>query len=92
MNAKQKHLDQLLAKLQRHSQRAIYKAVGGIVGLPALSVMKGRPKSKLNSWVVSKDNGLPTGYRKSERDGNLEDHDEVICDPNELAMWLRKHP
>jgi len=40
-SAKRRHVDSIVAVLARHAQRATYGAVGGVVGLPARSVMSG---------------------------------------------------
>jgi alkylated DNA nucleotide flippase Atl1 len=92
MSTKQEHLTEVILKLNRYCQRATYGAIGEIVGLPARSVMNDQPKSQLNSWVVTKRIGLPTGYRKSECHPNLERCAEIISSAKILATWLRNHP
>ncbi|HLM66062.1 MAG TPA: hypothetical protein VK358_00980 [Longimicrobium sp.] len=81
-------LQQILAELQRHRQRATYGAVGGLIGIPARSVMSGHPKDPLHSWVVRKSNGQPTGYLPVEKDPALTTRPEVISTADELRAWL----
>jgi hypothetical protein len=54
VNPEKWHLKDVVSLLCEHSQRATYGAVGGLVGLPARSVMFGQPKTPTNSFVVSK--------------------------------------
>lgn len=87
----QEHLTFVIALLDRHHQRATYGAVGSVVGLPARSVMFGRPKSAINSWVVSAKHGLPTGYAVTDQHPNLLQRDQVISSAALLTLWLAKH-
>lgn len=84
-------LQSIVALLSKHSQRATYGAVGGLVGLPARSVMSGQPKNKENSWVVSAKTKKPTGYLPGEMHPDLEANSTVISAPSDLAAWLRAH-
>jgi hypothetical protein len=92
MQVKNEQLERLLSSLDRHRQRATYGAVGGVIGLPARSVMSGRPKTPRNSWVVAKENGLPTGYSPSEVHISLLSNHRVIASPDELAAWWGENP
>ena len=49
MNESGYRVDEVVEVLARHSQRATYGAVGGLVGLPAQSVMSGKPRTQTNS-------------------------------------------
>ena len=91
MNKSGYRVDEVVEVLARHSQRATYGAVGGLVGLPARSVMSGKPRTQTNSWVVSKATGRPTGYLANETHPALEQNREVISTPEALAAWLRSH-
>ena len=53
---------QIIEALDRNRRRAKYGAVAFMVGGAAQSVMRGLPRSPLNSWVVRGGNGVPTGY------------------------------
>jgi hypothetical protein len=85
------HLTELIATLGRHAQRATYAAVGGVVGLPARSVMKGREITPENAWVVSKKYGLPTGYASTDLHPHLQSYPQVISTHEALVQWLRSH-
>jgi hypothetical protein len=91
MTAKKEHLAVVIATLARHSQRATYGAVGGVVVLPAQSVMQGEAKNHRNSWVVSAKNGEPSGYSKEDWAPLLKTNPEVIHSPIALAAWLKAH-
>ena len=81
-------LDEILKVLEQNTQRATYGAVAGVVGGIALGVMRGRPKTPRNSWVVAKGNGLPTGYYEDEAHPLLFSKAYVIADGDELWAWL----
>ena len=82
-------LDTLLACLASHQQRATYGAVALLVGSQPRGLMYGRPRSPLNSWVVSKATGKPTGYRDGEIDPRqATSSSRVFDDPKELRQWL----
>jgi len=89
---KKEQLERLLSSLEGHRQRATYGAVGGVVGLPAQSIMSGRPKVPRNSWVVSAKDGMPTGYLPSQAHPSLFFNKKVIASPSELAAWWQEHP
>jgi len=84
-------LSKIVASLAKHSQRATYGAVGGLVRLPAQSVMSGQPMSKENSWVVAAKTGKPTGYLPSDVDPKLNSKVLVISTADELKLWLQSH-
>ena len=71
MNPGTWQLEDVISRLSRHSQRATYGAVGGVVGRIARSVMSGQRKTPANSFVVSASTGEPTGYTQSERHASL---------------------
>jgi hypothetical protein len=66
-------IDDIIARLNEGKRRATYGAVGRFRDVPAQSVMKGRPRNRLNSWVVAKKNGRPTGYRDQDI------HPDCLC-------------
>ncbi len=81
-------LARILDALDRHRQRATYGAVSQLLGVPARSLMSGRPKDPRHSWVVRKSNGLPTGYAPMQRHPELERNPHVIEAGYELRTWL----
>ncbi len=92
MRTKTEQLDEVLSALDRRHQRATYAAVGGVVGLPAQSVMQGRQKATINSWVVSKKRHLPTGYAAGGCHPKLNSNPYVIENADELQAWLDARP
>lgn len=91
MQSKVEQLGAILAVLDRHFQRSTYVAVGGVVGLPAQSVMQGQPKTPMNSWVVSKRTHMPTGYLPAHCHPKLTSNPYVIKARDELSAWLDGH-
>lgn len=91
MKTKKEHLAMVVATLERYSQRATYGAVGGIVGLPARSVMQGEAKNHRNSWVVSIRKGEPSGYSEKDWAPLLKANSEIIQSRIRLATWLKEH-
>lgn len=84
-------IDEITLKFQTHLQPATYGAVGGLLGVPHRSLMTGRPRNHQNSWIVSKETHLPTGYEPDEIDPVLLDvlkDTPVIETPEELETWL----
>lgn len=82
-------VEELLTKLQHNRTRATYGAVGGLLGVPAISVGKKLgSKRPLASWVVSKSTGMPSGYTESECHPQLTSKQEIIDSPEVLARFL----
>ncbi len=94
-------IDEIVTLLKEHSQRATYGAVAGVLKRPARGLMKGRPHSHQDSWVVAQDTrresgarrGWPTGYSDDEIDPVClaqirKDPKNFIRDPVELEKWL----
>ena len=81
-------LDQILAQLDQHHQRATYGAVAGLLGHSPRSLMKGRQRSPQFSWVVSSSSEMPTGYAEGERHPALEERKEILDTKERLREWL----
>jgi hypothetical protein len=84
-------LDDVIARLHRHRQRATYGAIGLLLRRPPYFLMQGRSRSHINSWVVSKATGRPTRYEPLDEHPELLTHDAVLDTPEALAAWLRAH-
>mgnify|MGYP006950018551 CR=1 FL=1 len=91
MSKHEYQLSHVVSVLSKHHQRATYSAVGGLIGLPARSVMAGQKKDPENSWVVTAKTKKPTGYLPHEIHPNLEERANVITTHLDLANWLRHH-
>jgi hypothetical protein len=81
-------LDSILEMLQKNRQRATYGAVAAWLSIPQRSLMQDRPKNQLNSWIVNKSTGLPTGYSRSAMHPELMVKDGVLETEKELRDWL----
>lgn len=78
----------IVALLSKHHQRATYGAVAGVLGKAPRSVMQGYPRNWLHSWVVSEEDGRPSGYPEPMIDHHLEERSHILRTPQELAAWL----
>ena len=85
-------LDSILARLERHRQRATFGAVAGLRGREPLTLFDGYPRTPRTSWVVSKSTGRPTGQDGSAVHPDLFQNPHVICNSAELKAWLETHP
>jgi hypothetical protein len=81
-------LDQIVALLNQFNQRATYGALAEVVGGVARSVMSGRPRAPLNSWIVRRRSGLPTGYVQAQMAPNLLFRPQVFTTGAALQQWL----
>lgn len=95
-------LDEVIALLNEHHQRATYGAIAAVVKAPSpRGLMKGRTGWHENSWVVAATSnrksgsrrGWPTGYKVSQihpeclRQIRSRPND-FIEDADELRQWL----
>jgi hypothetical protein len=83
-------LDEILSALDRNQQRATYSAVAALVGETPRALMRGKPRAPGNSWVVSKNTGVPTGYADADLHPQLRANEKVLITREELAEWLAK--
>lgn len=81
-------LDDILAALNAHRQRATYSAVAALLGEAPRLLMHKRPRAQENSWIVSKATGRPTGYMDADIHPELTANDAVLSTREELAAWL----
>lgn len=97
-------LDEMVALLNEHRQRATYGAVAGVVGAGAArGVMQGRTMSREDSWVVAKATDRKSGARRGSPTGYPDDqiHPErlqqikadpghFIDDADDLQRWVER--
>ena len=81
-------IDSILEQLDRFHQRATYGAVAGVVDSSPRSLMLGRERDPRSSWIVSRQNGLPTGYTPEQTHSEITARDRVLSTPEELRSWL----
>jgi hypothetical protein len=95
-------LDEIVALLKEHQQRATYGAVAGCVKKPAIGLMKGRDHCHRDSWVVAQETnrergsrrGWPTRYADEEIDPACllqarSNPSGFIRDSLQLKKWLK---
>jgi hypothetical protein len=82
-------LDQVIAALNQHHQRATYSAVAGLLDQSPRLLMRSRRREQSNSWIVAKATGRPTGYDDVDIHPQLAANESVIETRDELATWLR---
>ena len=78
MNSKQLYRERIIDLLDKNQQRASYGAIGGVVDLPAQSVMQGLEKNYRYSWIVNTTTYLPTGYTDEEMHPQLKSKQLVL--------------
>ena len=78
----------IVEQLARYHQRATYGAVAGLVGTSPRSVMQGRKRDWLHSWVVNQTDGLPSEYHELQIHPHLRERDRILATPEELRDWL----
>lgn len=94
-------LDGIVHQLDARKQRATYKAVAELVGVPPRGLMAGRPKTPRFSWVVAATSGsdsrrgFPTGYSVNQIHPDCysqicKGEDNIIDSADVLRGWLRR--
>jgi hypothetical protein len=81
-------LDDVIAALNGHQQRATYSAVAALLGEAPRLLMHKRPRAQENSWIVSKATGRPTSYMDADIHPQLNANETVLSTREELASWL----
>jgi hypothetical protein len=81
-------VNQVVTILNQFGQRATYGALAEVVGGVARSVMSGRPRTPLNSWIVRARGGFPTGYTQGQMATNLLARRQVLATGAALQQWL----
>lgn len=81
-------IDSILDQLDRFHQRVTYGAVAKLVGRAPRNLMSGRERDARSSWIVSRDSGLPTGYKPEQMHSELTTREEILDTAEELEVWL----
>lgn len=81
-------LDSILDELDNFHQRATYGAVAALVNSSPRSLMSGRPRDPGSSWIVSRKDGLPTGYEAGQSHPDILGREEILTTPEALRSWL----
>ncbi|MEO5580296.1 MAG: hypothetical protein ABIR58_06525 [Gemmatimonadaceae bacterium] len=82
-------LDSIIHELDRFHQRATYAAVAGVVDSSPRSLMTGRTRDPKTSWIVSRRDGLPTGYQSEQTHPEIQTRAEILDTPEALRCWLQ---
>lgn len=85
------HLENVLATLGQHQQRATYSAVAELVGETPRSLMRGKARTPEHSWIVSKTTGRPTGYADADVHPSLASNHTILATGQQLREWLASH-
>jgi hypothetical protein len=81
-------IDSIIDQLDRFRQRATYGAVAAVLNRAPRNLMLGRARSQRESWIVSSNDGMPTGYQPDQVHPEIKSRDHVLKSPAELATWL----
>jgi hypothetical protein len=81
-------LDFVLDTLEQGRQRATYRAVAGLLGKTPRTLMRGQERGPRHSWIVNRNNGLPTGYDERRQHPDLALNAHVINSREELESWI----
>jgi hypothetical protein len=83
-------LDEILRFLNDEQVRATYGAVAEVLGLMPIAVSGDRlgPRRPEASWIVSAENGLPTGYNQDEWHPALLAKADIISSGRVLVLRL----
>jgi hypothetical protein len=81
-------IDSIIDQLDRFRQRATYGAVAALLNRAPRNLMSGRARSQRESWIVSRNDGMPTGYQPDQVHPEIGSRDQILKSGEELASWL----
>ena len=81
-------LDSIVDQLDRYRQRATYGAVAAVLNRPPRNLMAGRTRSQRDSWVVSRNDGMPTGYDPDKVHPEIKSREQILSSGQDLGAWL----
>ncbi len=81
-------IDSIVVQLDRFRQRATYGAVAGVLKLSPRNLMSGRSRNQRDSWIVSRYDGMPTGYEPGQVHPEIKAREHVLSSTEDLATWL----
>ncbi len=82
-------IDTILDQLDRFHQRATYGAVAGVVDSFPRSLMSGRARDQRSSWIVSRKDGMPTGYEPDQTHPDITHREQILGNSEALRSWLQ---
>jgi hypothetical protein len=83
-------IDSIIDQLDRFRQRATYGAVAAVLNRAPRNLMSGRARSQRESWIVSRNDGMPTGYQPEQVHPEIKSRDQILKSADELATWLER--
>ena len=81
-------IDSIVDQLDRFHQRATYGAVAAVVNRSPRNLMDKRSRGPRDSWVVSRQSGMPSGYEPEQLHPDIKSRDTVISTREALESWL----
>ena len=81
-------IDSIVDQLDRFRQRATYGAVAALVNRSPRNLMDKRSRSQRDSWVVSRQNGMPTGYEPEQLHPEITSRETILSTREALESWL----
>lgn len=81
-------IDSIVDQLDRFHQRATYGAVASVVNRSPRNLMDKRSRGPRDSWVVSRQSGMPSGYEPEQLHPDIKSRDTVISTREALESWL----
>lgn len=81
-------IDSIIDQLDRFRQRATYGAVAAVLNRAPRNLMSGRARSQRESWIVSRNDGMPTGYQPEQLHPDIKSRQQILKSAEELATWL----
>ena len=83
-------IDSIIDQLDRYRQRATYGAVAAVLNRPPRNLMSGGARSQRESWIVSRNDGMPTGYQPDQVHPEIKSRDQILKSGPELVTWLER--
>ncbi len=81
-------IDSIVDQLDRFHQRATYGAVASVVNRAPRNLMDKRTRGPRDSWVVSRQTGMPSGYAPEQIHAEIKARETVLSTGEELEAWL----
>lgn len=81
-------IDSIVEQLDRFHQRATYGAVASVVNRAPRNLMDKRSRGSRDSWVVSRKDGMPSGYAPEQVHPQIKSREVVLSTGEELEAWL----
>ena len=81
-------IDSIVDQLDHFRQRATYGAVAGVLKLSPRNLMSGRSRNQRDSWIVSRNDGMPTGYEPDQMHPEIKSREQILTSAEELGNWL----